>query len=53
MSLAGDLCDGCLRTLDEIAQWSQMDNQGKQLVWQRIDARRLAAKVASSSGNCA
>jgi uncharacterized protein len=38
------LCEGCLRTLDEIARWSAMTDAGKREVWasigQRIDARK-------------
>lgn len=33
-------CEGCLRTLDEIAAWSRMDNGGKTAVWAQLDARR-------------
>ncbi|MBE2261553.1 MAG: DUF1289 domain-containing protein [Burkholderiaceae bacterium] len=33
------LCGGCLRTLDEIACWSQLDDAGKRAVWARIGAR--------------
>ena len=33
-------CWGCRRTLNEIAQWSHLDNAGKRGVWQAI-ARRL------------
>ncbi len=51
MSLAGGLCEGCLRTLDEIAQWSQMDNAGKERVWVDIEKRRLAARATAASGN--
>lgn len=30
------VCQGCQRTLDEIAGWSQFDEQRKQQVWQRL-----------------
>ena len=33
------LCEGCFRTLDEIAVWSQMDNVAKREVWSRITQR--------------
>jgi predicted Fe-S protein YdhL (DUF1289 family) len=33
------LCEGCLRTLDEIACWSQLDDAGRRAVWLRIGAR--------------
>jgi uncharacterized protein len=39
MSEATGLCDGCLRTLDEIAAWSTLDDDAKRAVWDAIDAR--------------
>lgn len=33
------LCEGCLRSLDEIGAWSQMPDEAKRLVWQRIGLR--------------
>ncbi len=39
MSAANGLCEGCFRTLDEIAAWSGMDGAGKRSVWQRIEQR--------------
>ena len=33
------LCAGCLRTLDEIAGWSRMDDAAKRQVWQHIAQR--------------
>lgn len=35
-------CEGCLRTLDEIANWSVMADEDKRAVWQRLPARREA-----------
>jgi len=34
------LCAGCLRTLDEIAVWSVLDDEEKRAVWTELDARR-------------
>lgn len=34
------LCEGCLRTLDEIAAWGGLDDAGRQAVWLRIGERR-------------
>jgi predicted Fe-S protein YdhL (DUF1289 family) len=34
------LCEGCARTLDEIAAWSLMDDADKQAVWDQLPARR-------------
>ena len=39
MNPASGLCEGCLRTLDEIAAWSGMSEVGKRDVWQRIELR--------------
>ena len=33
-------CEGCLRTLDEIAQWSLMDEAMKLRVWGLLERRR-------------
>jgi predicted Fe-S protein YdhL (DUF1289 family) len=33
------LCEGCLRTLDEIAAWSRLDDAGKREVWRTIGFR--------------
>jgi predicted Fe-S protein YdhL (DUF1289 family) len=37
---ASGLCTGCLRTLDEIAVWSVLDDDAKRDVWRAIAARR-------------
>lgn len=39
------LCEGCFRTLDEIAAWSRLTPDAKRLLWQVI-AQRLAALQA-------
>jgi predicted Fe-S protein YdhL (DUF1289 family) len=33
------LCEGCLRTLDEIAAWSSLDEPGRREVWRRLEQR--------------
>ena len=35
-------CEGCLRTLDEIAAWGGLDDAGKRAVWKRLPPRRQA-----------
>lgn len=40
MDAASGLCEGCLRTIDEIAAWSRMDDAAKRRVWQLIEGRR-------------
>ena len=34
------LCEGCLRTIDEIAAWSALSDDDKRAVWQRLEQRR-------------
>jgi uncharacterized protein len=41
MDAATGLCEGCCRTLDEIATWSQLDAGTKRGVWRRIEQRAL------------
>ena len=33
-------CEGCLRTIDEIAVWSQMSDLEKLGVWKQLPVRR-------------
>ena len=39
-------CGGCLRTLGEIAAWSQLDNDGKRGVWRVIEQRAAVSLAA-------
>ncbi|MDB5944634.1 MAG: hypothetical protein JWQ13_4200 [Ramlibacter sp.] len=39
MDAASGLCEGCLRTIDEIAAWGLMDNDEKRAVWESIERR--------------
>jgi predicted Fe-S protein YdhL (DUF1289 family) len=32
-------CEGCLRTIDEIAEWSQYDDDEKRAVWAELRRR--------------
>jgi predicted Fe-S protein YdhL (DUF1289 family) len=43
MDAASGLCEGCLRTLDEIAAWGMLDNGGKRAVWALIEQRAATA----------
>ena len=36
---ASEWCEGCFRTLDEIAAWSRMGDEAKRQVWQAIGQR--------------
>ena len=40
MNPASGLCEGCLRTLDEIAAWSSMDAEQKRRVLALLPARK-------------
>lgn len=42
MDARSGLCQGCWRTLDEIAAWSRLDDAAKQQVWARLAERRGA-----------
>jgi uncharacterized protein len=39
MDAAAGWCEGCLRTLDEIAAWSQASDAEKRGVWQQLVKR--------------
>jgi predicted Fe-S protein YdhL (DUF1289 family) len=36
MDAATGWCEGCLRTLDEIAAWSRLDDAAKRAVWAQL-----------------
>jgi predicted Fe-S protein YdhL (DUF1289 family) len=46
MDAASGLCEGCQRTLAEIAGWASMDEADKRRVWQQIAQRREAYAAA-------
>ena len=39
-------CEGCARTLDEIAAWSTMSDAQKHAVWDLLDERRLSRSAS-------
>jgi predicted Fe-S protein YdhL (DUF1289 family) len=45
MDMDTGLCEGCLRTLDEIAAWGRMGEDDKREVWAQI-AQRLDEEAA-------
>jgi uncharacterized protein len=47
MDPASELCEGCFRTLDEIALWGRMEEEGKREVW-RLIGQRIALTPALS-----
>lgn len=42
-------CDGCQRTLDEIAEWSVLDDAEKREVWLQLAARRSEAEAETAA----
>lgn len=45
MSPRTQWCEGCLRTIEEIAAWSGLDDAARQGVWRELERRRaLLAK---------
>lgn len=49
MDAATGLCEGCRRTIDEIAAWGSLDDDGKRAVWRRIEARRSHASGTATT----
>ena len=45
MNAETGFCDGCFRTLDEIAGWSAYDDDAKRAVLDRVESRRQGARV--------
>ena len=45
-------CDGCLRTIDEIVQWSAATDEAKQAIWVEIK-RRYASPDGNQDGPAA
>lgn len=46
---ASGLCAGCFRNLDEIAQWSRLDDAARQAILAAIARRRQAPAVAPAT----
>lgn len=40
------ICEGCLRTLDEISDWSKLTNQEKREVLKRIQNAKVNRKTS-------
>jgi uncharacterized protein len=45
MSTQHPWCEGCHRTLDEIAGWARMDAPARQTVWEQLPERRTRAAL--------
>ena len=46
MNPATDQCEGCLRSIKEIAGWRQLDDAGKRVIWGLIEQRMAAQAEA-------
>ena len=44
-----DMCEGCFRTLDEIAAWSSLNDAAKRVMWQRLEQRRSDFRAAGDA----
>jgi predicted Fe-S protein YdhL (DUF1289 family) len=47
MDAATGWCEGCLRTIDEIAGWATLDDDAKRAVWEALARRRAEAAFAA------
>jgi len=43
-------CEGCLRTIDEIAGWSLYDDDEKRAVWDALDSRHAQFVASQAKG---
>jgi uncharacterized protein len=46
MDAATGLCEGCFRTLDEIADWSMASDDVKRALWQTLVQRALTPALS-------
>ena len=49
MNPVAGLCEGCLRTIDEIAHWSTLDDAQKRAVLAAIAQRRATSQSGEAS----
>lgn len=49
MNTATGLCEGCFRTLDEIARWSRHADEEKRRILDAVDRRRAQAHAPASA----
>ncbi len=48
MDAASGLCEGCLRTLDEIAQWGRASDSAKRAMWRTLGDRAAGLAVSGT-----
>ena len=53
MDRLSGFCEGCLRTIPEIAGWSKMEDEARRGVWHAIELRARAGiwRVTEESGD--
>ena len=44
-------CEGCFRTIDEIAAWGALGNRARRDVWKLLPARRASCHPEQSEGS--
>lgn len=49
MHAASGWCEGCLRSIDEIAAWASLDDEAKRAVWRLLPQRREALAAMTSA----
>lgn len=49
MDASSGWCEGCLRTIDEIAVWSVLDEDEKRAVWALLPQRREVLDAAKDT----
>ena len=53
MDRLSGFCEGCLRTIPEIAGWSRMEDETRRHVWRAIELRARAGIWRASGDNAA
>lgn len=53
MDRLSGFCEGCLRTIPEIAGWSKMEDETRRHVWRAIELRALAGIWRAPGDNVA
>lgn len=46
---ASGWCEGCLRTIDEIAAWGTLRDDARRAIWSRLEARRVARAASRTT----
>jgi predicted Fe-S protein YdhL (DUF1289 family) len=49
MDAATGWCEGCLRTIDEIAAWGGLDDEARRAVWAQLPQRRDSAGAPAAT----